>query len=233
MNKKVKSLINLIDQDYKKVQSILSDTTVEELEAIVSDSYWAVWSDEHPNISAFELSELALETRKRILNAEFICTPDFIAKIRRLDEDISDLQNMLCKETEQQIIRHQKANDEDGLDNYKLVFRCVILPYIKEKRSYTKKIDDILYAKSPNFLPFEGIDSKELRNNEYFKAKRNWNDWDMPIQIYAESFDVSLGMFQLCTHSPFSLSDIFRINRLEGEVKIGEHRLIYVDMTIY
>ncbi|GHV10327.1 hypothetical protein FACS1894162_3830 [Bacteroidia bacterium] len=237
MIKRLDYLIELIDENHAKLLDILSGYCVKELEVIALRVYLKPkWSVEYIDTPEHKLLELALECRKRKLDADFVFKPTVLEKIRQLDAQIMACQEKLCKEAEQEIVRlnQKKETGNTFLNEFDFVLECKVTPYIFKQDTERgvlfdeyDGIDELVSAMFPVFLlHFDGETSEHLRGHEYFKEKINWNESDMPIQVDIADFRISWGMHELCGHSPFSLSDILRINYLWGDIKIVQTHFV-------
>jgi hypothetical protein len=228
MKEKVKHLIELMGKEcgegYEELYTVLGGCSVAELEDMAMFLKRA-WLREHT--PEHELLRLVLEHRKWKLNAEFVYSPENVAKILHLDKQLMACQERLCQEAESEIVRLKQKKESDTAFLHEYGVECKVTPYFYVKDDEVEGqmwevdegIDGLLNLMQSDYrLRFRGETSEELRRSQYFQEKLNWNESDMPGRVEQTDFYISYGMHELCGHSFFSLSDVLRINRLWGEV---------------
>jgi hypothetical protein len=234
MNKEIQQLIELINDNYTELHTILSGYSVKELEDKAMFLEQACSREHTPE---YQLLELVFTHRKWKLDAEFVYTPTAIEKIRRLDDKLMDCQEKLCKEAEQELVhlKQKKEGNNAFYDDYEYEVECKITPYVFAEDTRQSGIlydaydgvDELLSGIQFKYmLYFSGENCEQLRNHAYFNEKLNWNECDMPSQVESADFFISWGMHELCGHSLFSLPDILRINYLWGETKTVQQHFI-------
>jgi hypothetical protein len=225
---KTQQLIELMGKDWRgrnwgELHDVLWGYSVKELEetAMVLER---AYSKEHT--PDYELLELALEIRKLKLNAEFVFTPENIAKILRLNEQIMDCLEKLRQEAMQEIVCLKQKSESNNAFLHDYEMECKILPFIYvkneetgEMQEATEGIDSLLNLMWNKYMLRFDAANEDLREHSlYFNKELNWNECNMPGNGELADFYIGYGIHELVDHSLFSLSDIVRINFLWGEV---------------
>jgi hypothetical protein len=223
MKEEIQQLIEMMSsKNYEELHATLEGYSVKELEKLaICMGGPIIWLIEEATIED-NLQRLILQHRKRKLDAEFVFSPENKAKILHVDKQLIEGYEKLNQEAEKEIMYFEKKRaDKNAFIDLSEV-TCWVKPFISAKDDAYDGVDGILSGTvtCQCMLCFEGKIFKKSHSDdaEYYEIKQNWNNYDMPIKIEWDDFYISNGMYVLCKHSFFSLSDIIRINAFQYEV---------------
>ena len=187
--------------------------------------------------------EWILIERRRRLNNSFVFSPETAEKFLNLDRQVMECLETIFDEGVK-IFREQKQLKNNGSYFQKYNIEAKISPEILIPN---KKSGEMEYPEKGIYYLLNEMDfecpllrfkirdgdlssSPEKRNGIYFNKSENW------LTSYHGGVDFSIlgdiylgyGMQELCQHTPYSLSDILKINRLRPVLTVTHQTEITV-----
>jgi hypothetical protein len=172
-----------------------------------------------------------LSVRREKLNAEFVFTPENIAKILRLNQQLMDGMEKLRKEGEKIVrnLEERVKNNDPFLHDYEI--NATISPLIKEpdEDGDMSEPDEGIYCLLNSVFSNEGIclnfDPRLDSNDRYFDKTINCNRI-MAKNGELDDYFISRALCNFHDYTEWSWQDIIKINELWCEIYVRHQHFV-------